>query len=274
MFYQPSVIDNLLKCYYCIQTYSAHDQPRILPCCGKTFCSKCILLIEKGIKYNKLNKFKCMLCHKKIIVPVNEFMVNELAIKVNIVNELAIISEHPVEVNRGIETEKLKKNMTNLDHLAKKLLFEINNADYSIDEHFKEQERLVQLTTEEMVLEIFKRRDVLLQQLSDRRKVCLENSAKIEKFKKKANGIANQVSNQLEKDRAYLNQKHLDDNLTAASNDKLALLESQVEKQRREIKKKVFNEYLIQFKPLKQEADYELLGNFDLEQIDPKKSVS
>ena len=264
MFIRPSVIDSLLKCNHCFKNYSVYEQPRILPCCGKTLCSKCLLLIEKEIKNNK---FKCMLCNEQSIVPAKGFLFNEMAIK--------LLSEQPVDVYRGIETEKLKKNITELDQLTKKLLFEINNVELSVDDHFKEQERLVQLTTEEMIEEIYKRRDVLLQQLSERRRVCINNSAKLEKFQEKTNKIANQVNKQLEKDRAYLNQLQLDDNSTAASNDKLALLKCQVERERFEIKKALFNGHLMQFNPAKRETDGEnIIGSFDFDKIYLKKTVN
>ena len=263
MFFQPSIINNLLKCQHCFQSYNIYDQPRILPCCGKTLCTKCFLLIEKELKDNK---FKCILCREEYLVPPKGFPINEMAIK--------LLSEQPAEVSRGKESEKLKKNISDLEQLVKKLMFEIDNAEFSLDDHFKEQERLVQLAAEELVQEIYKRRDVLMKELSDHRKTCSQNCAKIEQFREKTNEIANQVNSQLEKEKVYLNQFQIEDKKINDSNEKLNLLISVVENQRFLIKNALFDNNLMQFMPVNRSRDEIILGSIDFEKIVQKKTVS
>ena len=78
MFYEKFFINSLLKCECCNEAYDEYAEPdRILPCCGKIICIKCINKIE-----SKNNHFKCGLSNEQnFYVSSKGFPINELALK-------------------------------------------------------------------------------------------------------------------------------------------------------------------------------------------------
>jgi hypothetical protein len=95
--YDTTFISSLLKCQRCSTNYNDYNEPRSLPCCGKTICSKCIEPLEKA-SINAM--FTCNMCNKKSLLNPSGFPINEVVAK--------IVSEQPKEVYRGKEIQKLK----------------------------------------------------------------------------------------------------------------------------------------------------------------------
>ena len=145
MIYEESEIKDILNCEHCFQPYGEYYPPRILLCCQKTMCYKCVQLIENQAKNNK---YKCISCNKEATIPDDGFMLNKTLVK--------LIAKKPTEIPRGSEAEKLKQNLRDLEILVNKLLFETENGEYLIFEDCRELKRQVQSAKEEKIEEINK----------------------------------------------------------------------------------------------------------------------
>jgi len=69
----------LLNCFHCKQRFGNHDSPRVVPCCGQTFCDACISLIEESIKNGQ---YKCIGCKKVENLPEKGFAFNTKVAKI------------------------------------------------------------------------------------------------------------------------------------------------------------------------------------------------
>lgn len=263
MFYEQSFISNLLKCQNCNLKYDEYDLPRILPCCGKTICKKCLKLIDRQTKNNK---FTCILCNEENYIPSKGFPVNELAAK--------LVSEQPKEVYRGEESEKLKSNLVNLEILTSKLSFEIENGEDMIKEHCIELRRLVQLAAEQRVNEINNYGELLVQQINDYEKDCTKQLAISDETKKQSSNVIFQVNLFLSEQRLYLNRFTINDKETLESNEKFSMLKSVLEKERLNVKKSTFNGKLMKFETSEFGLDQKTLGHVKYEQVETIVTVS
>ena len=73
MFFQANELERFVICDVCERKF---EDPRVLPCCGKTFCFNCI---DALMEANKL-KVKCKNCAKTHDLPREGFPTNiELA---------------------------------------------------------------------------------------------------------------------------------------------------------------------------------------------------
>ena len=267
MFYNESLINNILKCKHCKQTYDVYDQPQILPCCSQTLCNKCIRLIEKSVKEKR---FKCFLCQKESRMPENGFLKNDLAVQ--------LLSEQPKEIYRGEACEKLKTNISNLDEQINKIKFEANNGEYIIKEHFVEQRRLIQLATEKKIQEIYSSSDKLIQKVNEHEKDCLRNFAFLSQNNSLLNQHVAELTNKakltLDYHKDYLKRVKLNDNEMAESNERLNDLRRVIEKEKIHLKKTIFNNKLMEFVGNNVNQDTEaLLGYLKLNTIDINLSV-
>ena len=246
MFYETTEIRDLLKCQKCLQPYDEYFSPRILPCCGKTICHKCVQSIEKEIKDNR---FKCGLCTKSVAMPDNGLLVNEVA------NQL--IAKQPKEVYRGEETQKLIENLIDTETNLEKLTFELNNGDHLIKEECRELKRRVQLSKEKRIEEISVHTETLLQIIDNYERECIYNYCKLRKDK--ANILINQTNSTVKRQRDYLKKLQIDDRVTVSLNEKLNELKSLIEKERKSIQIATFSDEPLKFETNRSTIDKELL---------------
>ena len=181
-FYEPSEIADLLNCEHCLQSYGQYYPPRILPCCAKTICDTCAHQIQRQIKENK---FKCSVCSKDSLMPINGFLVNNVVVK--------LITKQLKEISRGQEAEKLKQNLRDLEDLINKLVFEMENGEYFIKEDCRELRRQVQLAKEEKIEEINQQCDALFLKIDNYEEKCKQKYKEISEAKKKANELIKSV---------------------------------------------------------------------------------
>ena len=118
-------ITELLKCEHFFQPYDAYFPPRVLLCCAIKICSTCIQQIEKQVKDNK---YKFIVCNEVITMPRNGFQLDRTAAR--------LIGKQPKEISRGLEANKLKQNLNDLENLVNKLIIEMDNGEYTITEDF------------------------------------------------------------------------------------------------------------------------------------------
>ena len=257
MMYAESEIKDLLNCENCVQPYGEYYPPRILPCCQKTMCYKCVQLIENQAKNNK---YKCISCNKEAIIPDDGFIVNNAVVK--------LIAKKPTEIPRGPEAEKLKQNLRDLEILVNKLIFEKDNGEYLITEDCRELRRQVQLAKEQKIEEINKHCDALLLKIDTYEQKCLNKYKEINESKKKAAELIKSVNETIQKQNAYLRQLKIDFKNIIAGNEKIDELRAQIEKERQRLNKTMFNNHIMKFEANKTTINEEFLGKLNYQNIE------
>jgi hypothetical protein len=262
MFYDQSSIEKLLKCQSCNQFYDTYEEPRILPCCGKTLCGKCIERIEKDIKNNL---FKCVMCDDECTMPKKRFPINELVAR--------LVLEQPKDVYRGEVCEEFKINLFNLESLVNKLNYDMNHGEDSIKEHCIELRRMIQLATEKKIQELIAKSELLIQRVHSYEQDTVEKYAKNTEYKKMLSTVVDEVNSFLKDQKRYLSQFIINENEIGFSNMKLEELRLKVE-ENLNIKKTLFDNRLMSFCINKTQVDESLIGNISFERIDTTLTVS
>jgi hypothetical protein len=137
MYFETDHVSNALLCIKC---EGKLDIPKILPC-GETICSLC----ETSIQLND-QMFVCFICNDKHEMPKKELLFNKLASK--------ILSAKLTRVSRGNAFDSLLKL---LDEIKKKHSFlkhGIENRNDLINECCVDLRSDVQLTAEEIILQV------------------------------------------------------------------------------------------------------------------------
>ena len=262
MIYEQSEITELLNCELCLKPYDIYYEPKMLPCCGKTICNTCVTLIEKQVKENK---FICIACKEEDTMPKNGFQINRTVVK--------LIEKQPKEISRGQEADKLKQNLFDLEQLVNKLDFEMKNGEYLITEDCRELRRQVQLAKEEKVYKINKHCESLLQKIDVYEERCLSKNNK-DKYtennysKKRANELIKLVNESVPKQNAYLKQLKIVDKETIACNQKMDELKALIEKERKNVKRSIFDDQIMKFEANTTPIDEEFLGKLVKNTID------
>jgi hypothetical protein len=261
MIYEQSEITELLNCEHCSHPYDEYYPPRILPCCEKTICYKCVQITQSKVKDNI---FKCIACNQDEKIPSNGFIVNRAVVR--------LIAKQPKEISRGQEAEKLKQNIREVENLNNKLIFEMGNGEYLVNEDCKELRRQVQLAKEEKIQEINKHCDALFVKIDIFEEKCISKYNEMNEPKQKANELINLVNDSIQQQNMYMRQLNIDDKDTMARNEKMSELKEKIETERKNIKKSMFENQIMRFEANKTllEKDFLgklILGKFDLDVI-------
>ncbi len=260
MFYEESEITDLLKCENCSQPYDEYYLPRILPCCGKTICNTCLQLTDKQVNDNK---YECIVCKKSETMPYNGFQFNQLAVSLK--------AKRPKELSRGLEADKLKKNICVLDDLVKKLIFETDNGECLITEHCNELRRQVQLAKEEKIEEINKHCDKLflkIETYEKKRKCNYKEMNDSNDSKKKVNELIKSVNESIQQQNVYLRQLKIDEKKTMECNQIMNELKAKIENERRSFKKSMFANQIMKFIANTTPTEEEILGKIIYQKFD------
>ena len=260
MFFEPSEITELLNCEYCSQQYGEYYPPRILPCCGKTICYKCVMLAERLTKDNKL---KCMVCSKEETMPLNGFQINRALVK--------LIAKKPKEISRGQEAEKLKENLRDLEAQVNKLIFEVENGEYLITVDCLELRTQIKLAKEEKIKEINQHSDALLQKVDTFEEKCIRKYKEMNVSTQQINELIDLVKDAIHQQNTYLMQLIIDDKDTMAYNVKMNELKSIIKTERKNIKKLMYDNQMMKFEVSTSPIDQDRLGR--LIHIEPDSSV-
>ena len=144
--------DSSLKCFHCKQAYDVYEAAHIVPCCGQSLCHRCVKKIKTEMSHTK---YKCVSCEQQFLIPKEGFQLNSQ------------IAEQLLEQSDLKTKQEQNNNLNKLDQSVKELLFEMNNGQTSIIEHFRDQKRLVQLATEERIEQLNQCNELLINQLKD-----------------------------------------------------------------------------------------------------------
>ncbi len=257
MFYETAFIRDLLKCNHCTEPFDEYEEPKILPCCFKTLCVKCVHLTESSVKYNQ---FKCLVCKREDEMPRDGFLVNNLAVK--------LILLEPIEVYRGDDCNSFKKNLIDLDASIRKLSFEITNGEYLIKEHCNEQRRLIQLATEQRIQNIYTASDILIQRVNDYEKECMHKYSSANELKQHLAETIKLAEQSYEKEKAYLDNLCINEQEILAKNEQLKKLKESIENEKLNAQKIIFTERIMEFEKRKNSGVDASLGRFKFKRID------
>jgi hypothetical protein len=244
MLYDQSEIVELLNCEHCSQPYDQYYQPRILPCCDKTICSTCVKLIQKQLKDNK---FKCIACNKVDIMPKDGLQVSEPDAK-------------PLEKLKGPEAERIKQNLRYLESLINKLTFEIDNGECLIRKNCSQLRKQVQSAKENRINEINKHCEGLLKKIDLFEEKRIRKYKEMNLLKQQDDEFIKLVNESIQQQKDYLMQLKINDKETIACNEKIEELKTKIEKERKNIKKSVFDNQFLKFEANTTSIDEALLG--------------
>ena len=245
-----SEIEDLLNCEHCFEPFEEHYQPIILPCCDKTICNTCVQQIEKQAKENK---FECIACNQVEMMPKNGFQV---------VSEpnTQLMANHAREKLRGQEAEKLKQNLHDLENKINKLMFEIDDGECSIRKDCNRLRKQVQLAKENKIAEINKHYEGLLKKIDTFEEKLVRKYKEMNISKQQDNEFVRLVNESIQQQKDYLMQLKINDKETKACNEKIDDLKTKIEKERKNIKKTIFNNQYMKFEANTTSLDEASLG--------------
>ena len=127
---------------------------------GATVCNSCTHLIENQLIFcTSKREFNCSLCSKLHCMPNEGFPINKAL--------LNLMTEEPDEIYRSEMVESLKSNLNILRKQLNQIDSDMKNGPDKISDHCIELRRLVQLSTEEKILEINQMNETLIAQIDE-----------------------------------------------------------------------------------------------------------
>ncbi len=253
---------NLLKCDQCKLPFGDYCVPKFLPC-FKTICTTC----EHKIHREAIDKrFKCGVCKKDHYIPDDGFVLNEMAIK--------IIDAEPIEITNSLELDQFQLNLRKLDSLAKSIILDTDFGVNLIQEHFTEQIRLVQLSTENKIDKINNLNDKLIEAFRNYEKKCIESFlSRNESINMKKNTVLREVDCFLKDKQVYLNQNNINDEELKILNKESENMQSLLNEEKLKFKSLVFDNQLIEFKSNEDEINEYELGEIEWRRLNEYPTV-
>jgi len=145
----------------------------------------------------------------------------------------------------------------------------MENGEHLITENCKDLRRKVQLAKEEKMEEINQLCDSLFLKIETYEKTCISKYKEMnELIKQKANELIKSVNESIQQQNAYLRQLKIDDNETSECNQKMDELKEQIEKERKNIKKSMFDNQIMKFEVNVTQLNEEILGKLFLLKFD------
>jgi hypothetical protein len=257
MLFEESFIENLLKCQSCFTAYNDHDRPRIMSCCYKNICNKCFNQLENKIINNK---FICLICSNENILPINGFIINELAVK--------LVSEQPkkcIDIYRGEKCQILKENLVDLEVITNRFQSELKHKENEIKEHCTDLKRQIKANEERKLHQITEISSRLIEKVNNFEQEQIEN-LKSEVLQTSSEFISVQ--------RNYLNQYQINDSEIESSNERTIGLKSKIDNEMFNHKRiKISGKKIIKYKSNNTLLDENILGQIYYQIIESKITV-
>jgi len=228
MYFEKKVTD-VLFCQICEFRL---DIPKILPC-GENICSLC----ETSIQVND-QMFDCLACKEKHKMPENGLIINKSLLK--------ILSAKLTRVSRGKAFDSLLQSLDDIQN--KRCIFKlgIENNDDLINEYCVDLRSNVQLTVEEVILQVNDIGTKIIEEIGEYEKELIS----LKKTKAKSLDIYNAIK-ELELfhsvNTEYLKQHIVDDDIVVKTNEEVNNLIKKAELEIENLKEIIFDGTFFKF---------------------------
>jgi hypothetical protein len=244
MFYDSNQMDNeLLLCKHC---EGRLVEPKLLPC-GETICSSC----EASIQVND-RMFDCLVCKDKHDMPKNGLPINKSLFK--------LLSFMPTNVSRGKSYDLLEKL---LDEMQKKTSFikiGIENSNDFVKEHCMNLRSDVQLTAEEVILQVNEITTKIIEEIDEYEKELIEfnntNKESLDAFNK----IVKEMESFHAINTEYLKKNKVDYEIINKANEEATNFIKKAELEIENLKDIIFDGQIFMFEKNNQKIDKSILG--------------
>jgi len=159
MFFETNLVNEILLCEQC---KGRLDLPKILPC-GKTICSFCAPL---NFLSTIDNKFDCLVCKNKHEVPKDGLIINEAILK--------LLSVKVMCVSRGKAFDALENFLDEIQKKHRCIKRGIENSTDLINEYCLELRTEVQVTAEEIILQVNDLSSKIFEEINEYEKELIE----------------------------------------------------------------------------------------------------
>ena len=191
------------------------------------------------------------------------------------VNELAfrLMTGQPQEVYRSPLCENFKSNLSSLEDVNKKLKFELNSGETAVDDVCNDQIRLIQLGKEQLIEDLNKQADALIEEVNKyKQHILCSYASEIVAEKKQANELITRTTHLVQQQRDYLSQVKINDSQIIEANKNVVFMKEKVELERLNVKRAIFGNRLIQFVNSQSQAE-DMIGSLVFETVDSSKTV-
>ncbi len=250
MFFETNQVNDALLCIHCEERLS---EPKILPC-GETICSLCetnIYIIDK--------MYECLVCNKSHEMPEDGLPNNKLAFK--------MLSIKLTKVSRGEVFDSLIKLLDVLQEKTSLIKLGIENSDDFVKEHCLDLRSEVQLTTEEVLLQVNEISTKLIKQIDEYEQKLIKsnkiNTGPINHFNK----IVKEMELFHSNDSEYLKKYEVDNKVIKKSNEDVINLIKKAESEIENLKDVIFNGSILKFDKNKQQVNNLILGSIKIEKL-------
>jgi hypothetical protein len=244
MFYDSNQVDNeLLLCKHC---EGRLVEPKLLPC-GETICSLC----EASIQVND-RIFECLVCKDKHDMPKNGLPNNNLAMK--------ILSIMPTNVSRGKSYDLLEKLLDEMQKKTNFIRLGIENSNDFVKEHCMNLRSDVQLSAEEVILQVNDITTKLIEEIDEYEKELIEfnktNRESLEQFNK----IVKEMESFHVINTEYLKKYKVDYDIINKANEEAKNLIKKAEFEIENLKDIIFDGQIFKFDKNNQKISSSFLG--------------
>jgi hypothetical protein len=226
MFFETNLVNEILLCEQC---KGRLDLPKILPC-GKTICSFCAPL---NFLSTIDNKFDCLVCKNKHEVPKDGLIINEAILK--------LLSVKVMCVSRGKAFDALENFLDEIQKKHRCIKRGIENSTDLINEYCSDLRTEVQITAEEIILQVNDLSSKIFEEINEYEKELIEfnktNSKSLDEFNK----IAKELESFYTVNNEYLKQYVVDDEILLKSNKEASSLIRKAEMEIENLKDNIFN---------------------------------
>jgi len=243
MYFEKNQVTDVLLCQIC---ECRLDIPKILPC-GENICSLC----EKNIQVND-QMFDCLVCKEKHKMPENGLIINKPLLK--------ILTAKLTRVSRGKAFDSLLKTLDDMQNKHCIIKIGIENSDDLINEYCVDLRSNVQLTVEEVILQVNDIGTKIIEEIDEYEKELIE----LKKNKVESLDAFNAIAKELESfhsvNTEYLKQHIVDDDIVLKTNEEAINLIKKAELEIENLKEIIFDGTFFKFKKNNQKIAKSLIG--------------
>jgi hypothetical protein len=283
MFYEENQINKLLNCSKCFKRFDLTiNVPKVLPC-GKFFFKinlfqfllnlkvfkgkKCCLKCIQAIKYSEpsdddsTSQFKCIICSEEHNKPKSGTFPTCETLSV-------LLEEKPNEVYRSQNVETLKTNLNEIRLHLDKLEYDFNNGIDIIKEHAIELRTLLQLATEQSILDLHKFNEIMIKTVDNYEIECINKFTRNNRLiREKFDPIIKETNQFDEEVVTYLKRFQIDDKDVLNLIDQAVKFNSKLKYEKTKLANEIFDGKIKQFVRNKKKMTEQILGRFGYENM-------